>query len=213
MAAVAPKVGVFGGAFDPPHLGHVALAQAGIEHFALDRLLVRVIEDPAHKAVPTQPASRLRLAELAFEPLRGVAVELDPSARTVDSLEALALTDPVFLVGADEFASFLTWKEPARVLELARLGVATRPGVDRARLDAVLAALDHPERVTFFAIEPLPVSASAIRARVAAGESIDGLVTAAVAAEIEVFGLYRPVETGEGRGMLEAESSERTSPT
>ena len=97
MAAVAPKVGVFGGAFDPPHLGHVALARAGIEHFALDRLLVRVVEDPGHKEVSTPPATRLRLAELAFEPLLGVAVELDPFARTVDSLEALALPDPVFL--------------------------------------------------------------------------------------------------------------------
>ena len=81
------------------------------------------------------------------------------------------------------------------------------------RFGVVLAVLDYPERVTFFAIEPLPVSSSAIRARVAAGEPIDGLVTAAVAAEIEVFGLYRPVETGEGGGMLEEESSERTSPT
>ena len=211
MAAI--EVGVFGGAFDPPHLGHVELARAGIEHFALDRLLVRVVEDPGHKEVSTPPATRLRLAELSFEPLLGVAVELDPFARTVDSLEALAVPDPVFLLGADEFVSFPNWKEPARVLALARLGVATRPGVERERLEAVTAGLDRPDRVTFFPIEPLPVSSSAIRARVAARQSIDGLVPAAVAAEIEVLELYRRIETAGDGGMLEEEPSERTSPT
>jgi nicotinate-nucleotide adenylyltransferase len=206
-------VGVFGGAFDPPHLGHVELARAGMERFALDRLLVRVVERPGHKAVTTLPATRLRLAELAFEPLPGVQVALDPFARTVDSLEALALADPVFLLGADEFASFLAWRDPARVLELARLGVATRPGVERGRLDAVRAGLERPERVSFFPIEPLPVSSSQLRARVAAGEPIDGLVPAAVAAEVAVLELYRRVETAECGGMLGTEPNERTTPT
>ena len=211
MAAMS--VGVFGGAFDPPHLGHVELARRGIERFALERLLVRVVESPGHKNVATPADVRLRLAELAFEPIPGVVVELDSCARTVDSLEALRLENPVFLVGGDEFESFLTWKDPARVLELARLGVATRPGVERGRLDAVLATLEHPDRVSFFSIEPLPVSSSAIRARAGAGEPIDAFVPAAVAAEIVVLGLYRNVETGGGGGMLEEEPSERTTPT
>ncbi len=185
------SVGVFGGAFDPPHVGHVELARRGIEHFQLERLLVRVVERPAHKDVGTAPEIRLALAELAFAPLRAVAVALDPFARTVDSLRALALGDPVFLVGADEFAGFLRWKEPDGVLELARLGVATRPGVDRARLDAVLARLARPDRVAFFAIAPLPVSSSDIRARAATGRSLDGLVPPAVAAEITRLELYR----------------------
>ena len=196
------NVGIFGGAFDPPHHGHVALAEAGIERFGLERLLIQVIGRPGHKEVATPPEVRLRLAELAFEPLRGVEVALDPYARTVDSLEALALPDPVFLVGADEFATFPSWKDPERVLELARLGVATRPGVERDRLDAVLAALGRPDRVSFFPIEPLPVSSSEIRARAAAGQPIGELVPAAVAAEVEVLALYRRVETGEGGGML-----------
>jgi nicotinate-nucleotide adenylyltransferase len=211
----AVNVGVFGGAFDPPHRGHVALAEGGIEHFRLDRLLVRVVARPAHKEVATPPDIRLRLAELSFEPFRGVQVELDPYARTVDSLEALELDDPVFLVGADELASFLEWKDPERVLALARLGVGTRPGVEREGLEAVLAALDRPERVTFFPIEPHTVSSSELRARARAGEPIDAFVPAAVAAEIAVLGLYRDVETGEGRGMLGDDSTrtERTTPT
>jgi nicotinate-nucleotide adenylyltransferase len=206
-------VGVFGGAFDPPQLGHVALARAGIEHFGLERLLVRVVESPGHKLVTTAAEVRLRLAQLAFGPLDQAEVALDPCARTVDSLEALGLSDPLFLVGGDELASFPTWKEPDRVLDLARLGVATRPGVERAQLDAVVAGLERPDRVTFFPVGPLPVSSSEIRARVADGEPIDGFVPAPVAAEIARLGLYRAVEPTEGGGMLDGEPTERTTPT
>jgi nicotinate-nucleotide adenylyltransferase len=119
----------------------------------------------------------------------------------------------VFLVGADEFAGFLSWKDPARVLELARLGVATRPGIDRARLEDVRALLDRPDRVIFFDIEPLEVSSSEIRARAAEGLPIDGLVPPAVAAEIERLALYRRVDRPEDGGMLRGEPTEGTTPT
>jgi nicotinate-nucleotide adenylyltransferase len=183
--------GVFGGAFDPPHVGHVALATAGTTHFSLERLLVRVVADPGHRTVETPAETRLQLAQLAFADLPGAEVALDPWARTVDSLEELALDDPVFLVGADEFVSFASWKDPDRVLELARLGVATRPGYPRDRLDHVLERLARPDRVTLFGIEPHDVSSSEIRRLVAAGASINGLVPAVVAAEVERLGLYR----------------------
>lgn len=182
---------MLGGAFDPPHVGHVALARAAIEHFDLDRLLVRVVEDPGHKDVGTDASIRLFLAELAFAPVEEADVALDRHARTVDSLRALALPEVLFLVGADEFAAFPTWKDPDGVLDLARLAVATRPGVATDRFDDVLARLRRPERVSFFAIEPLDVSSSAIRARVRAGEPVDGLVAPAVAAEIARLDLYR----------------------
>ena len=77
------------------------------------------------------------------------------------------------------------------MLELACLGVASRPGYSRDRLDRVLAGLSRPDRVRFFEIEPVPVSSSEIRERVAAAEPIDGLVPPAVAAEIAGRGLYR----------------------
>ena len=205
------NVGILGGAFDPPHLGHVALAAAAVERFRLDRLLVRVVADPAHKRVRTAPEIRLHLAELAFAPLDEAEVSLDPHARTVDSLEALALDDPVFLVGADEFASFLDWKESERVLELARLGVATRPGTPGEALATVLRSLSRPERVELFAIEPLPVSSSALRARASRGESLAGLVPPAVAAEVERLGLYRAAGvTAADRGYTEGDRTERT---
>ncbi len=185
-------VGILGGAFDPPHLGHVALARAAIEHFRLERLLVRVVAAPGHKQVVAPAEARLELARLAFADVAQAEVALDRHGRTVDSLEELSLDDPVFLIGADELVSFATWKEPERVLALARLGVATRPGFPPARLERALASLPVAGRAEVFAIEPVPVSSSGIRARVARGEPIEGLVPAAVAAEIERRGLYRP---------------------
>lgn len=188
---MSSHVGILGGAFDPPHDGHVALAREAVDHFRLERLLVRIVADPGHKEVDTAPEIRLGLAELAFAAIDEAEVSLDPFARTVDSLEALALDDPVFLLGADQLAAFLTWTRPGRVLELARIGAATRPGTDLADLEQVVASLPRPDRIELFPITPLAVSSSEIRDRVAAGLPIDDLVPAAVAAEIHRFGLYR----------------------
>lgn len=182
---------MYGGVFDPPHDGHVALAREAIEHFRLDRLLVRVVAYPGHKEVETAPQIRLTLAELAFAAVDEAEVSLDPFARTVEALETLDLDDPVFLIGADELAAFPTWTRPGRVLELARLGAATRPGSDRSELERVVGSLPLPDRVELFPITPLAVSSSEVRERVRAGLPIDGLVPAAVAAEIVRLGLYR----------------------
>jgi len=188
---VGIATGVLGGAFDPPHMGHVALARAAVEQLGLGRLLVTVVADPGHKLVATPVEDRLALARLAFADVPGAEVELEPHARTVDALEARALDDPVFLVGGDQVADFFAWKDPARVLEVARLGVAMRPGTSSERMETVLGRLPRPDRVVRFELEPLPVASSDIRRRVARGEPIDGLVPAAVAHEIERRGLYR----------------------
>jgi nicotinate-nucleotide adenylyltransferase len=180
--------GLFGSVFDPPHNGHLALLHDARAHFAFDRVVVLVVADPGHKRVATDASVRFGLARAAFP---GEEVELDRYPRTVDMLRGRPIDDPVFLVGADQVADFLAWKEPDDVLALARLAVATRPGYPRESLDGVLTALARPERVTFFEIEPLDVSSSDIRERVAGGEPIDGLVPPAVAAEIERLGLYR----------------------
>jgi nicotinate-nucleotide adenylyltransferase len=180
--------GLLGGAFDPPHVGHVALADAAVRQLGLDRLVVVVVARPGHKAVHSPAETRLELAWAAFP---GREVELDRHARTVDMLRAGRWHDPVLLIGADELADFPRWKEPDTVLELASLGVASRPGYPREQLDDVLAGLAHPERVLFFEIEPVPVSSQEIRERVARGDAIDGLVPPAVAAEIAGRGLYR----------------------
>ncbi len=99
--------------------------------------------------------------------------------------------DVIFLVGADEFADFLLWRDPNGILEHVRLGVGTRPGYRREDLELVLANLERPERVDFFEIPPVPVSSREIRQRVAEYEEIDGLVPEPVARLVEESGLYR----------------------
>jgi nicotinate-nucleotide adenylyltransferase len=178
---------LLGGAFDPPHNGHLALARAVEERFG-EKPVVLVAARPGHKDVRLDADMRLRLAEAAFP---DYDVELDPYERTVDMLDAGRWNDPLVLIGADEFSDFLTWKDPEGVIARARVGVATRPGYPVELLDDVLGQLSHPERVELFEIEPVPVSSRDIRARVARGEPIDELVPPAVAELIESLGLYR----------------------
>ncbi len=191
-------IGLLGGTFDPPHNGHVALARAGIGHFGLERLLVAPTGRTPGKAVASDPEIRLRLAEAAFADVpRAEVSRIDVDRpQPAYSFETVRWVrdrwgEPLFLVGADRFADFLTWERPNEVLRVARLGVATRPGFDPTALATVLEAVEQPERVEFFEIPPVPVSSSKIRARVAAGDSIDGLVPPAVARLIDELGLYR----------------------
>jgi nicotinate-nucleotide adenylyltransferase len=180
--------GLLGGTFNPPHNGHLALARAARDHFGLDDLVVLVAERPGHKEVQLDAETRLQLAQAAFPDYE---VEPDPHERTVDMLRAGDWSEPLFLIGADQFVDFLTWKDPEGVLALARIGVATRPGYPRERLDAVLKQLSRPDRVEMFEIEPVPISSREIRDRVSRGESIDGLIPPAVAELIRSLGLYR----------------------
>ena len=184
---VTPTI-LYGGAFDPPHLGHVAVADAVRGRFGADRLVVLVNERPAHRSVHASADDRLALARAAFP---RDDVRLDPYPRTVALLRAEGFDGPVFVVGADQFRNFLDWSEPNDVLKLARIGVATRLGYPREELDGVLTQLDEPERVLFFEIEPNPAASRDVRARIAAGEPLDGLVPPAVARLIAERGLYR----------------------
>jgi nicotinate-nucleotide adenylyltransferase len=178
---VDPTVGILGGRFDPPHLGHLALARTAIEHFGIDDLHVAVVVDAGHKVSVAPAEDRLAMAELTFGEL-GADVELVSHRYTVDHLEAAGYDDPIFLIGADELDALPTWREPERVLELARLGVATRPGYTPATASP---------RIEIFELEPHPVSSSEIRERARRGEPLDGLVEPAVARYIEQHGLYR----------------------
>ena len=184
-------IGLFGGAFDPPHRGHVALAETALDRFELERLLVLVVVDPGHRDVVLDFDSRFRLAELAFSALPRTEVVPEKHRYTVDAVREGGFGDAIFLVGADEFAGFLSWKDPDGVLAAVRLGVATRPGFSQSVFQEVLDGLERPERVAFFEIPALPISATDIRARVARGEPVSDLVPEAVADEIDRAGLYR----------------------
>jgi nicotinate-nucleotide adenylyltransferase len=181
-------IALLGGTFDPPHNGHVALARAVLDRFHPERLVILVAARPGHKEVELDADTRLRLARAAFP---GQEVVLDEHERTVDTLEHGPWRDPLFVVGADEFCDFLTWKSPNGVLGRARLAVATRPGYPRERLDSVLQCVAHPERVLFFDIEPLPISSRDLRERMSRGEPVDAFVPAEVAELISELGLYR----------------------
>lgn len=176
--------GLFGGAFDPPHVGHVALAAGAKEAFGIPRLIVLVSAHPAHKATHLDAETRLELARAAFPEEE---VRLDRYPRTVDLLRGERFDRPLFVMGADEFGSFLAWKEPQELLELTELAVGSRPGFPRELLEGVLAELRRPERVHFFEIEPNPASSTAIRS---AGGPSGEAVPPAVAALIRERGLY-----------------------
>jgi nicotinate-nucleotide adenylyltransferase len=206
-ATDAAQVGVLGGTFDPIHVGHLAVARAARRELGLDEVLVVPAANPPHKlGVPMAPADdRLAMVELAAAGEPGIAasrIELDrpgPSW-TVDTLAALlddaraagrdvALT---LILSADAFAGLPTWHEPARLLRLARVAVAPRPGHALPSLDGLPADLRDLAGSTVFLEGPnLDVSATDIRRRVAAGLPIDGLVAPPVARYIEAHHLYR----------------------
>lgn len=170
-------VAILGGVFDPPHLGHVALAEGARDQLGADRLLVLVASRPGHKQVIADAPTRLRLAELALG--RFGEVRLDDHPYTVDFLRDEQLEDAVFVLGSDEWAAFDSWKEPEEVRRLARIAVGARPGHAPAEGDVEVLRIDQR-----------PISSSEIRARVAAGEPVDDLVPGPVAREIERLGLY-----------------------
>ena len=180
-------VAILGGVFDPPHLGHVALAEGARDQLGADRLLVLVAERPGHKGVVADAETRRRLAELALG--RFGEVRLDDHPYTVDFLRAAGLDRPYFVLGGDEWESFASWKEPDEVRRLARIAVGARPGFEppggRRRGAADRPAADLVQR------DP---------GRVAAGEPIDDLVPPEVASEIERLGLYRDSLPSSGRG-------------
>ena len=198
------RLGIFGGTFDPPHVGHLLAASDVFEQLALDRLLfVPAAIQPLKASRTTAPAAhRLAMVRLTIgpDPRFGVdSVELDREglSYSVDTLREFARQFPsaelFFLVGADVLSTFAQWRDPHTVLELATLAVMTRRAEngtqeldDTISLDAELA-----RRMTRVATRRFDVSSTEIRERVRAGRSIHGFVTDAVAEYIGSHGLYR----------------------
>jgi nicotinate-nucleotide adenylyltransferase len=193
------RIGLFGGTFDPPHVGHLALAEWARERLALDRVLFMPAGQPPHKRgrALSSAAVRVALARLAvrgnpaFDVSTLEARRAGPSF-TVDTLRALRRARPrarlFLLMGSDSLDEFHTWHEPRAILALATLAVAARPGT-RARRAAP--ERSRSSRVVWLDNPGIDLSSSAIRARARAGRSLRYLVPDAVARYVARHRLYR----------------------
>lgn len=197
------RLGVFGGTFDPPHRGHVRVARDVADRLDLNRMLWV----PA-RVSPFKREESVTDAEIRLEMVRRAA-ELDPrfevDAReldrpgpsyTIDTLEALRSEHPdaeIFLVlGADQFEDFPRWREPERIVRVARLAVMNRAGASpRTVAPDVAAAVEGLEQaVVFVPVTDVDVSSTGVRARVAEGRDPAEQVPGAVADVIRARGLY-----------------------
>ncbi|HET7030508.1 MAG TPA: nicotinate (nicotinamide) nucleotide adenylyltransferase [Candidatus Limnocylindrales bacterium] len=217
-AVRAGSIGILGGTFDPFHVGHLALARAARDALGLERLLVMPAAQPPHK--PDRPVTP---AEIRFEMVdAGIAgearleasrIELDRTGPswTVDTVAALTRAelaagrapDLTVVLSAESFAGFRSWREPDRILELARIAVAPRAGTASPDAAAIAAnAAGAVDRIVAIPGPQVDVSASAIRRRVAAGESIEGLVPPGVAEVIARHRLYRDRDAQEDPSIV-----------
>ena len=199
---LAARTALLGGAFNPPHLGHLLCAQEAMIALGLDRVLWMPVNTSPHKSNAEDPGVRHRLTmcrlAVAGEPRFTVSAfeaRRPGPSYTVDTLESLHAERPgielTFIVGGDMAASLPSWREPERVVRLTRLAVAERDGVRReAILQRLSAVPGAAERVDFFEMPRVDVSSSLIRHRVASGRPVRYLVPDGVAQYIEREGLY-----------------------
>lgn len=200
MTSARRCVGVLGGSFDPPHVGHLALASEACAALGLDEILFVPAAAPPHKGDSERTAAPVRLeltrSAVGDEPRFTVCdIEMERGlVYTTDLLRVLAEDDPqrglVFLLGSDSLLQLETWHEPEELLRLSELAVAPRPGDSP---EAIAAAVVHwgEQRVTLLDLPLFGVSSSGIRARVAAGRPIRYLVPRAVEERIDELELYR----------------------
>ena len=196
------QLGILGGTFNPPHVGHLVMAQEALDQLGLDRVVLMPVSRPPHKEAADDPGpeARLELCRLAVagdERLAVSALEIERggASYTADTLRELHARQPeqelTFIVGGDMAHSLPAWREPEAVLALARLAVAEREGVRREDVARRLEPLHSGDRVTFFDMPRIDVSSSDIRRRVAEGRPIRYLVPDAVAEAVAQRDLYR----------------------
>ena len=202
------RIGVLGGTFDPPHVGHLWLATLAADALHLDRVLFMPAGQPPHKRSRnvTSAAERLLLTKMAIagDPtfsLCPIEMERPGPSFTVDSIEELlrlyAGARLYLLMAADALAQIETWRDPDRLLRLVEWAVGPRPGIAQPDRDDLRQRFGPAAaRIHLMAGPSLDVSASEIRRRVAAGRAIRYLVPRAVEALIIERGLYRRPERG-----------------
>ncbi|HYE95869.1 MAG TPA: nicotinate-nucleotide adenylyltransferase [Rubricoccaceae bacterium] len=196
MATAAP-LALFGGSFNPPHVAHLAVAEAAADAAGLDRVVWMPAATPPHKLADPALASaedRLAMTRVAtadnprFE-VSDLEIRRGEVSFTVDTLRALReaypAADLVLILGGDSLAQFSTWRAPDEILRLARLVVYRRPGFDEAAVAAEVLA-----RTRFVDAPLLDLSGTELRARLRAGRTVRYLVPDAVRDYIAARGLY-----------------------
>lgn len=187
--------------FNPPHLGHLALARAAASELGLDVVLLTPVLIPPHKPAKWDPGAdhRLRMCELAVQGEKQLGVctlelERPGPSYTVDTLRSINASHPdaelTLILGADMARTLGSWREPREILELARLAVAERDGSRRAEVIDALIPLGGGERVVFLGMKPHEASSSLVRRRLTSGAPIESLVGSAVADYIARHELY-----------------------
>jgi nicotinate-nucleotide adenylyltransferase len=196
------RIGILGGTFNPPHLGHLICAQEALVQLELDQVVLMPAGVPPHKEVLADPGvehrvEMCRVATAKDERLAVSTVEVErpgPSF-TVDTLRGIHATAPgdelTFIVGGDMAHALPTWHEPEAVLSLATLAVAERAGARRADIAERLLGLRGGSSVRFFDMPRIDLSSSEIRRRVREGRPIRYLVPDEVVGYIGTQGLYR----------------------
>jgi nicotinate-nucleotide adenylyltransferase len=196
------RIGIFGGTFDPPHLGHLRLAEAARTQLNLDKVLWVVTADPPHKQGQTisPVADRLAMVQalLADEPgheISRVDVDRPGPHWAADTVAILARQFPndqlIYLMGGDSLRDLPTWGRPRELLECCTLGVLRRPGdeIDLTALEQLFPGLTA--KVEFIEVSPLEVSSSEIREQAERGQPIEAFVPEAVAEIIRSRSLYQ----------------------
>ncbi len=198
------RLGLFGGTFDPPHFGHLVVAQDAVERLALDRLLFVVAGLPPHKVGQRLSPPELRLemvrAAVAGNPAFGVsAVEMERHGPTytVDTLRTLREMHPktelFFLLGTDQLAEFHEWREPEDIVSLATLVAMAREGAAVDPVSTMILPADLKVDFVRIPVTRLDVSSTDIRSRVQEGRSVRYLVPPEVHRIMEDHGLYRSI--------------------
>jgi nicotinate-nucleotide adenylyltransferase len=197
------RVGLFGGTFDPPHIGHFILAGEAVSQFKLDRLLWALTPDPPHKLenpiTPLEHRLPMLMGAIADDPVFELSrLEIDrPGPHyTIDTVRLLAEqeadADIYLLIGGDSLWELPTWRLPADLVSaVSKIGVMHRPGdlTDLSALEAKLPGIS--DKIQFIDALLQPVSSSELRRRIAAGEMYRYYLPSSVYEYIETYHLYR----------------------
>jgi nicotinate-nucleotide adenylyltransferase len=195
------RVGILGGVFNPPHLGHLVCAQEALVQLELEKVVFLPVGQAPHRDLECDPGAeaRLEMVELAAGDDARFAIsraELDrpgPSytADTLRELREKATDDELFLIlGGDQAAALPSWHEPETVLSLATVAVVERSNWSRNAIGIKIGRLPGAERIRYLDMPIIQISSSSIRRRVAEGKPIRYLVPDKVANYIGANGLY-----------------------